>query len=353
MKKNKIIVTGGCGYIGSHTIIQLIGQGSDVVSIDNLSRASSESLDRIETITGVRVENNEIDLTNLKNVDKVFNKYEDVEGVIHFAAYKSVRESVKFPILYYRNNISSLCNVLSNCIRRDIGKIVYSSSCSIYGNINKLPVNEKTEISDSESPYASTKLIGEQILVDACKSHTIKSLSLRYFNPVGAHISGKIGESPLRKPDNLVPIITETAIGKREFLEVFGGHLNTRDGSCIRDYVHVMDIADAHVLALRHMASMNENYDVINLGSGKGVSVFEAICAFEGVSGIKLNYKIGLPRAGDVIEIYSDVSKASELLGWTPKYDIQQMMASAWAWEQELSKQRKALGINPHALRFS
>ena len=352
MKKNKIIVTGGCGYIGSHTIIQLIGQGFDVVCIDNLSRASSKSLDRIEKITGVRVENHKIDLANLENVNKVFNKYDDLEGVIHFAAYKSVRESVNLPILYYKNNLFSLCNILSNCIRHNVEKIVYSSSCSVYGDINQLPVDEKTEISKSKSPYASSKLMGEQMLIDACKSHNIKSLSLRYFNPVGAHLSGKIGESSLRKPDNLVPIIIETASGKREFLEVFGGNLRTRDGSCIRDYVHVMDIADAHVLALRHMTSMQENYDVINLGSGKGVSVFEAICAFEKVSGIKLNYKIGPPRAGDVIEIYSDVSKASELLGWVPKYGIEQMMASAWAWEQELSKQSQAAS-NPHPVRYS
>jgi UDP-glucose 4-epimerase len=335
----KIIVTGGCGYIGSHTIIQLIAQGFSVVSIDNLSRSSSKSIDRIEKITGIRIENHEVELTNPDAVDQLFNKYDDIDGIIHFAAFKSVRDSIINPILYYKNNIFSLCNILSNCIRRDINKIVYSSSCSIYGDINTLPVSEKTDTAASKSPYASTKLMGERMLIDTCNSHNMKSLSLRYFNPVGAHFSGNIGESPTCKPDNLVPIITQTASGKREFLEVFGGNLNTRDGSCVRDYVHVMDIADAHVLAFQHITTMKENYDVINLGSGKGVTVIEAIRAFESVSGVKLNYKIGPSRPGDVIEIYSDVSKAKKVLGWVPKYDILEMMASAWLWEQELSRQ--------------
>ena len=320
-------------------MLQLISRGYEVVSVDNLSRASIESIDRIERVSGIRIKNHEVDLNNSKLVDQLFDEIDEVSGVIHFAAYKSVRESVNFPILYYSNNIFSLCNVLSNCIKHKIKKIVYSSSCSIYGDIKKLPVSEETEISDTKSPYASTKLIGERMLRDACGSHEIRSLALRYFNPVGAHPSGKIGETPLLKPDNLVPIITETAIGKRECFEVFGGNLNTVDGSCVRDYVHVMDIADAHVLALEYMTNMKEHFDVINLGYGKGVSVFEAIFAFESVSGIKLNYKIGPPRVGDVVEIYSDVRKAKKMLGWTPKYDIEQMMASAWAWEQELSRQ--------------
>jgi UDP-glucose 4-epimerase len=339
MKRNRIIVTGGCGYIGSHTVIQLISRGYEVVSIDNLSRASSESINRIERVTGIRIKNYEVDLTNLQLVNQLFDEIDEIEGIINFAAYKSVPESVKFPTLYYTNNIFSLCNVLSNCIRRKIKKIVYSSSCSIYGDIKKLPVCEETELSESKSPYASTKIMGERMLRDACISHDIRALALRYFNPVGAHSSGKIGETPFRKPDNLVPIITQTAIGKRECLEVYGGNLKTIDGSCVRDYVHVMDIADAHVLALEYMSDMQVDFDVINLGSGKGVSVFEAINAFESISGIKLKYKIGPPREGDVVEIYSDVSKAKKMLGWIPKYDIAQMMSSAWAWEQELSRQ--------------
>ena len=341
IKNNKIIVTGGCGYIGSHTVIQLINSGYEVISIDNLSRASIESIDRIEEITGIRIKNYKVDLTDIHIVDRLFDEIEDIEGIIHFAAYKSVRESVKLPNKYYRNNIFSLSNVLSNCIKHKIKKVVYSSSCSIYGDINKLPVNEETEMNESKSPYAATKIMGERMLKDVCASHDIRSLALRYFNPVGAHPSGKIGEAPLRKPDNLVPIITETAIGKRECVEVFGDKLKTTDGSCVRDYVHVMDIADAHVLALEHMAKMRMNFDVINLGSGKGVSVFEAIEAFESVSGIRLNIKIGPPRAGDVVEIYSDISKAKKLLSWVPKYNIAQMMSSAWAWEQKLSSPTK------------
>ena len=338
MNKSFVVVTGGCGYIGSHTIIQLINSGFDVVSIDNLSRSSVTALENIERITGYRVRNYNADLTNSECVDQVFSELDNILGLIHFAAYKSVPESVRFPEMYYKNNIASLVNVLANCVTHAVKNFVYSSSCSVYGEISKLPVSEETLIADPKSPYASTKIMGERIVKDVCGIHSTRALCLRYFNPVGAHPSGYIGEMSLLRPDNLVPVITQTAIGKREFMEVFGGNLDTRDGSCVRDYVHVMDIADAHVLALRHLGETGNMFDIINLGTGLGISVFEAIAAFEKASGLKLNYKVGLPREGDVVEIFSDVSKARNVLGWIPKYDINEMMSSAWAWEQELSR---------------
>lgn len=338
MNKKLVVVTGGCGYIGSHTIIQLINNGFDVVSIDNLSRSSVVALANVKRITGCDVKNYVVDLTSVEDTDQVFTKLGNVYGLIHFAAYKSVPESISFPEVYYRNNISSLVNVLSNCVKYAVKNVVFSSSCSVYGDIDKLPVSEKTLVSEPKSPYASTKIVGERIVKDICTAHNIKSMCLRYFNPVGAHPSGHLGEMPLLRPDNLVPVITQTAIGKRASMEVFGGKLNTRDGSCVRDYVHVMDIADAHVLALQRLEGIDGKCEIINLGTGRGVSVLEAIKTFEKVSGVKLNYKIGDPRDGDVVEIYSDVEKAKNMLGWLPKYDITEMMSSAWLWELELNR---------------
>ena len=333
MKKKLILVTGGCGYIGSHTVIQLIKQGFDVVSIDNFSRASSIAIEKIEQITGYKIKNYNIDLVDSVNVENVFAQIENIFGVIHFAAFKSVPESTKLPELYYKNNIFSLINILENCIRYGVKQFVYSSSCSVYGDIDKLPVDENTIISDTKSPYASSKLMGERITKDICMSHHIKAMSLRYFNPVGAHPSGNIGEMSLLSPDNLVPVIMETAIGKRKSMMIFGGNLNTRDGSCVRDFVHIMDVADAHVLALEHLSKVESEFEIINLGTGTGVSVFEAVAAFEKVSGIKLNFIIESPRNGDVIEIFSDVTKAKNILGWVPKYNIEDMMSTAWAWQ--------------------
>lgn len=341
MNKKLILITGGCGYIGSHTIIEFINNGFDVASIDNFSRSSSKSLKYIKQITGYDVLNYNINLTEKNEVTSIFNKLGSVFGVVHFAAFKSVPESINFPEIYYHNNIFSLVNILENCITHSIKNFVFSSSCSIYGDIDKLPVTELTILAKAKSPYAYSKVIGERIVEDICKSHGIKAMCLRYFNPVGAHTSGLIGEMPLLRPDNLVPVITQTAIGKRKFMEVFGGSLDTRDGSCVRDYVHVMDISTAHVLALQKLNDANYMYEIINLGSGRGVSVFEAIDSFEKVSGLKLNYKVVNSRVGDVIEIYSNIDKAKKILNWEPKYDINAMMSSAWLWENELYRKSK------------
>lgn len=333
MNESLVIVTGGSGYIGSHTIIELINTGFEVVSIDNFSRSNRDTFDRIEKITGVRVKNYDIDLCNSEAVDRVFEQFQKAVGVIHFAAFKSVPESVEKPEVYYYNNLFSLINVLNSSRKNKISNIVFSSSCSVYGDIKELPVSEETPLSESKSPYASTKVIGEKIVKDFCKSHGLSALCLRYFNPVGAHSSGLIGENPLITPDNLVPVITQTANGKRPIMQVFGGKLKTRDGSCIRDYVHVSDIANAHVLAIKYLKEHNTIIDIINLGTGQGVSVFEAIKTFENVSGVKLNYIISDPREGDVIEIFSNVEKAKNILGWHPKYNLNDMMSSAWKWE--------------------
>lgn len=343
MRKGVVIVTGGCGYIGSHTIIELLHHDFEVVSIDNLSRSSERTLQYIKKVTGHQIKNYNIDLCMAREVDKVFGDLQNAIGLIHFAAFKSVPESVTNPEKYYHNNLVSLINVLNSSIRYQIRNIVFSSSCSVYGDIKDLPVSEQTALSEPKSPYASTKIMGERIVSDICRAHEINAMCLRYFNPVGAHPSGLIGEMPLNKPDNLVPVFTQTAIGKGESMEVFGGNLNTRDGSCIRDYVHVMDIANAHVLALQHMQGREGILEIINLGTGSGVSVFEAIKTLEKISGVKLNYTVVDPREGDVVEIYSDVEKAKDKLTWEPKYDINEMMASAWEWEIQISKWNKDL----------
>lgn len=342
MNKPLIIVTGGCGYIGSHTLCELIDAGFDVVSIDNLSRSSELVLSFVEKITGQKVRNYDIDLCDAAAVETVFQEIGEAEGLIHFAAYKSVPESVAAPEAYYHNNIASLVNVLVACAKHKVENFVFSSSCSVYGDITFLPVSETTPLSAPKSPYAATKVMGETIVKDICAAHHLNAICLRYFNPVGAHPSGLLGEMPLRTPDNLVPVITQTAIGKRPSMRVFGGDLPTRDGSCIRDYVHVLDIAHAHVLALQQLQTKEQHYDIVNLGTGAGVSVLEAINMFEEVSGEKLNYEIAPPREGDVIEIYSNVEKASNVLGWGPKYSLRDMMSSAWKWELQLASLQKA-----------
>lgn len=343
MNKPLVVVTGGTGYIGSHTIVELIENDFDVVSIDNYSRSSSKSLQLIEKITGKRVRNYAIDLCNANKVNDVLGELKGAVGIIHFAAFKSVPESVAQPELYYQNNLFSLINILNGARENGIGNFVFSSSCSVYGDINQLPVSESTPLSTPKSSYATTKVMGEQIVKDICQANHINGVCLRYFNPVGAHSTGLLGEMPLKKPDNLVPVITQTAIGKREVLTVFGGNLPTRDGSCVRDYVHVVDIAVAHVLALRYLQDKKDSFDIINLGTGSGVSVFEAIQTFEQVSGVKLNYEVGAPREGDVVEIYSNVQKSFNLLGWQPRYTITEMMASAWKWEQNLAQYENSL----------
>jgi UDP-glucose 4-epimerase len=338
MSKPLVIVTGGTGYIGSHTVIELINSQYEVVSLDNFSRSSPKSLDCIKEITGKCIKNYTIDLCDRTAVEGVFTELKEVAGVIHFAAYKSVPESVEKPELYYQNNLFSLVNILQVCQSHKVKNFVFSSSCSVYGDINQLPVSESTPLSVPKSAYAVTKIMGEKIVEDITSTHQINGMCLRYFNPVGAHLSGKIGELPLSRPDNLVPVITQTAIGKRPTLTVFGGDYQTRDGSCVRDFVHVQDIARAHVLALDYLQKNEEVFEIINLGTGQGVSIFEAIKTFETISGKELNYTVGPRREGDVVEIFSDVKKAKDLLGWTPQYEITDMMASAWKWEQNMAE---------------
>ncbi|GAB4132193.1 MAG: UDP-glucose 4-epimerase GalE [Bacteroidia bacterium] len=334
----KILVTGGAGYIGSHTIIELINKGcTNIVSIDNYSNSDAAVFERIRQITGVTVSNEEIDLSDTAGSKRILKKHNDASGIIHFAAYKSVPESVQHPLLYYKNNINSLLNILEFASATQISRIIFSSSCSVYGNISTLPVNEETIPGKTESPYAYTKVIGEKIMEDFCAvNKQILGISLRYFNPVGAHPSGLIGELPKNRPNNLVPVITRTAIGKIPQMEVFGNDYTTRDGTCIRDYIHVLDIARAHVAALFDLKKEENNYNIINLGSGQGVSVLEAIQAFEKVSGVKVNYKISARRAGDVAAIFSDCSKAKKMLNWEAQYSLEDMMHSAWKWEQHL-----------------
>ncbi len=341
MKKDKILVTGGCGYIGSHTLIELLeGDNYEPISVDNFCNSSPEALENIQKITGKTIKNYAIDLCNRTETERIFIENPDIMGIIHFAALKSVPDSVANPVFYYHNNMGALLTILSCCQKFDIQHLIFSSSCSVYGNVQQLPVNEQTPLNKSESPYAETKKMGERVLQDYTKVADTQVIALRYFNPVGAHISGLNGENPINSPTNLVPVITKTAIGEIEQLTVFGGNLNTRDGSCIRDYVHVSDIAEAHILALNYLkTSKNQaNYEIINLGTGKGVTVLEAIQSFEKVSGVSLNYHIGEPRAGDVEAIYSDITLSTKKLGWKPKYNLDDMMLSAWKWQQNLSQ---------------
>ena len=337
---SKILVTGGAGYIGSHTIIEILeGKKWDVISADNYSNSTEATFKRIKSITGKEVKNHQVDLCNREETAKIFKENKDIKGIIHFAAFKSVPESVENPLLYYHNNIESLVNMLYCAKEFGVPRFIFSSSCSVYGNIDKLPVSETTPLSKAASPYGATKQMGEIILTDFAKSFTGgKSIALRYFNPVGAHESGLIGEVPMQRPNNLVPMITGTAMGKYPELVVHGKDYPTRDGTCVRDYVHVCDIARAHTDALTYLESnvSAPPYSIINLGSGSGVTVLEMIKAFEKVNGIKLNYKLGERRAGDVDAIYSDSSLAQKVLGWKPAYSLDQMMLTAWKWEQTL-----------------
>ncbi|HEY0609965.1 MAG TPA: UDP-glucose 4-epimerase GalE [Chitinophaga sp.] len=334
----KVLVTGGCGYIGAHTIVDLINHGFDVVSVDSNIRSTTQLLEGIEKITGKKIHNYKVDLCNLEDTHAVFHENRDICGVIHFAALKTVPESVAEPLLYFHNNLTSLVNILK-CIQEfKVPNFVFSSSCSVYGNTTALPVVEETPLGEAQSPYARTKQMGEQIIQDYSRVNNTQSILLRYFNPVGAHPSALIGELPLGKPDNLVPMITQTAIGKRPKMIVFGHDYDTRDGSCIRDYIHVMDIANAHTRALQFLLDKknSSNCEVFNLGTGNGVTVLEAINAFEKISGVKLNYELGPRRPGDVIAIYANNTHAREKLGWEPKIGIEDMMRTAWQWEVSL-----------------
>ena len=337
----KILVTGGCGYIGSHTLVDLISKGFYVVSIDDNSKSDEKILKGVETITGVKIKNYKVDLKDKKALFEVLNKHKDANGIIHFAAYKSVPESVEKPLKYYANNIQGLLNLLEGVEKYDIPNFVFSSSCSVYGNVKKLPVKENTPLGITESPYARTKQMGEQILMDFVASNKkTKVILLRYFNPVGAHPSALIGEMPIGIPNNLAPYITQTAIGLREKITVFGDDYATRDGSGLRDYIHVMDIADAHTKAIEYLNKnkIKENPTIFNLGSGNGVTVLEVIKAFEKVSRQKLNYSIGPRRVGDIEAIYANNEKAKKELGWKINYSLEDMMDSAWKWEKSLAE---------------
>ena len=336
---SKILVTGGTGYIGSHTLVDLIEAGFEVISVDNYINSDAKPLESIKEITGIQVKNYAVDLCDAKALKEVFEENTDIEGIIHFAALKSVGDSVADPVLYFRNNLVGLINLIECTLKYKIKNFIFSSSCTVYGNTEELPVTESTPEQEAESPYGRTKQIGEKMLKDAFNNTNTKCIALRYFNPAGAHSSIKLGESPVNKALNLVPVITETAIGKRDGMTVFGKDYDTRDGSCIRDYIHVMDLADAHTKAVKYLLGNDQliNFDTYNLGIGNGVSVIEAINAFEKVSGQKLNYEMGDRREGDVIAIYADYSKAKNNLGWTPKYGIEDIMDTAWKWEQARS----------------
>lgn len=325
-----ILVTGGAGYIGSHTVVELLNGGHEVFILDNFCNSKSGIIDRISKITDKNFTVINKDCSD--DISSIFTNHK-IDSVIHFAALKAVGESVEQPLRYYRNNIDSLINVLETSNKFGVKSFVFSSSCSLYGNLKELPAKEDSPVSNPESPYAYTKLVGERILEDFSKVTDMKIISLRYFNPVGSHESGLIGECPISKPNNIIPVICNS-IETGEQMSVFGNDYPTRDGTCIRDYVHVSDIANAHVLAFQHSLSTDKNYDVFNLGYGNGVSVLEILNSFEKENGVKINYKIDSRREGDVIEIYSDSSKANKELGWTPNRNIKDMVTSAWKWNK-------------------
>ena len=335
----KIVVTGGLGYIGSHTVVELQNEGFEVVIIDNLSNSSIEVLEGIESITGKKPIFEKIDLREKSKVQDFFLRHQDLEGVVHFAASKAVGESVEKPLLYYENNVGTLVYVLQELIKKERSNFIFSSSRTVYGRLDNKPMSEELPLQPAESPYGNTKKIGEDILKDTCKSNPNHStISLRYFNPVGAHPSAKIGELPLGEPQNLVPYITQTAMGIREELKVFGGDWPTKDGTCVRDYIHVVDLAKAHVKALKRLldGQNDSNYEYFNLGTGDGNTVLEVIESFERVSGKKLNYKIVDRRPGDDATAYADTKKANEVLGWTTKSTLDEAIKSAWDWEQKI-----------------
>ncbi|MAB47360.1 MAG: UDP-glucose 4-epimerase GalE [Flavobacteriaceae bacterium] len=335
----KILVTGGLGFIGSHTVVELQNKGFEVVIIDNLSNSSIDVLDGITTITGVKPHFEKIDLKEKADVVQFFEKHKDIVGVIHFAASKAVGESVKEPLMYYENNIGTLVYMLQAVSKLEKQNFIFSSSCTVYGQADELPITENAPVKPAESPYGNTKQIGEEIIRDTCKvNDKLKSIALRYFNPIGAHPSAEIGELPIGVPQNLVPYITQTGIGMREQLSVFGGDYETPDGTCVRDYIHVVDLAKAHVIALERLLEDKnlENYEVFNLGTGKGSSVLEAIHSFDRVSGKKLKYQIVGRREGDITAAYADTTRANDVLGWKTELSLDDAMASAWKWEQKI-----------------
>jgi UDP-glucose 4-epimerase len=335
----KILVTGGTGYIGSHTVVELQAAGYDVIVVDDLSNSGISVLDNIEKISGKKPAFEQFNLADAEKTDSFFSKNQDISAVIHFAASKAVGESVQIPLLYYRNNLVSLMNILDCQLKYNIANIVFSSSCTVYGQPDKLPVTEKTPRKDAESPYGNTKRVNEDILQDSISAYAIlKGIALRYFNPIGAHPSALIGELPLGVPQNLVPFITQTAAGLREELKVFGNDYDTSDGSAVRDYINVVDLAKAHVVAIeRLLQNKNKsNYEVFNLGTGNGSSVLEIVKGFEKATGVKLNYRVVPRRAGDIEKIWADTTYANEELGWKAERGLEETLLSAWNWEKRV-----------------
>lgn len=339
--KSKILVTGGLGFIGSHTVVALLEQNYEVVIIDNLSNSSLDVLAGITKITSKNPEFVNLDLRDKTAVIEFFENHSDIRGIIHFAASKAVGESVENPLLYYENNLSSLIYLLKQLTKLEEANFIFSSSCTVYGQADTLPISEDAPVKKAVSPYGNTKQIGEEIIEDTCKVHpNLKAISLRYFNPVGAHPSAEIGELPIGTPQNLIPFITQTAIGKREKLSVFGDDYPTADGTCIRDYIHVMDLAKAHVIALEKLmkGDSSKNYDVFNLGTGKGNSVLEVINSFQNATGQKLNYQITQRREGDITAAYADTQKANQDLGWKAIQTLDEALSSAWKWEKKVTQ---------------
>ncbi len=334
----KIVVTGGLGFIGSHTVVELQNEGFDVIVIDNLSNSSESVLDGIFNITGKRPVFEKMDLRDKGSVQQFFKNHQDVSGVIHFAASKAVGESVENPLLYYENNLNSLVYILQELKELPSANFIFSSSCTVYGQAEKMPITENASIQTAMSPYGNTKQIGEEIILDTAKVTPINSILLRYFNPIGAHPSAEIGELPIGVPQNLVPFITQTAIGLREKLSVFGSDYPTPDGTAVRDYIHVVDLAKAHVIALKRLINKQniDKVETFNLGTGTGSSVLEVIQAFEKVSGQKLNYQIIGRRQGDITSAYANTDKANSVLGWKTQLSLEDALASAWKWEQKI-----------------
>jgi UDP-glucose 4-epimerase len=333
-----ILVTGGCGYIGSHTIVDLLENGYDVISIDNNSRSGTQLLEGARKISGKNIINYQTDLCDFEATRKVFEQH-PVQGIIHFAAFKSVDESVQVPLMYFQNNLISQINLLRCAEEFNVPHFVFSSSCSVYGNADVIPVTEETTLKKAESPYGRTKQIGEDMIMDIAKVSGARFILLRYFNPTGAHPSAIIGEVPFGRPSNLVPAITQFAAGKLPALKVYGTDYDTRDGSCIRDFIHVCDIAHAHTLAIDYMINekSNTNCEIFNLGTGNGVTVLETIHAFERVTGKKLDYSVAERRPGDIVAVYANNDKARTLLKWFPRFNLDDMMKTAWKWELALS----------------
>lgn len=339
MGTKKILVTGGLGYIGSHVVVELQNNGFEVVIIDDLSNSSEDVLDGIYKISGIKPVFEKIDLKEKQSVVEFFKRYSDLDGIIHFAASKAVGESVDNPLKYYENNIHSLVYLLQEINKLASQKLIFSSSCTVYGQADELPITELAQIKEPESPYGNTKKIGEQIIKDTCKVNgSINTIALRYFNPIGAHESALIGELPIGTPQNLVPFVTQTGIGLREKLSIFGNDYPTPDGTCIRDYIHVVDLAKAHVIAMKRLLKEknNENYEVYNIGTGKGSSVLEVVNTFEQVTGVTLNYSFAERRAGDIISAYADTAKANTVLGWKSELTLKEALLSAWEWEKKI-----------------